>query len=426
MKVLCTADLHLGRSSSHLPAGVGSEEHSCAAAWGRVVRCAMSENVDLVTISGDLIDRQNRFFESFGPLERGLNKLQEAGIGVFAVTGNHDFDTLPEFARSTAFQNFRILGLGGRWEEALIYTKTGEPLRLLGWSFPAGEVSTDPIASFPVEESDVPTSLALLHCDPDQPGSRYAPVRSTDMKVRRMTAWLLGHVHRPVRHNLDSPLILNPGSPQAMDPGEAGGHAVWLMEIREGKVFDLRPVPLSTVQYDERDVDVTAVADSSQLRGLLVSSLSEYRDKLSENAELLVLVARLRLQGRTPLFSRIPTICRELEENSDLSSERLMVCLDRVENRTQPDFDLGALARIQDPPGVVARLLLALDSEQGGEEGARLLARASECMAGIGSSRPYEALDETPDAGLGAAREVVLRQGYLLLAHLLDQRGAQP
>jgi hypothetical protein len=156
---------------------------------------------------------------------------------------------------------------------------------------------------------------------------------------------------------------------------------------------------------------------------LLVSGLSDYRDKLSENQELLVLVARLRLQGRTPLFSQIQTICHELEGNSDLSSERLVVCLDRVENLTQPDLDLGALARLQNPPGAVARLLLALESDPGDEEGARLLARASECMNGIYSSRPYEALGEPPELGRGAARGITLHQGYLLLAQLLDQRG---
>ncbi len=246
------------------------------------------------------------------------------------------------------------------------------------------------------------------------------------MKVRPMTAWLLGHVHRPVRHNAHCPLILNPGSPQAMDPGEAGGHAVWLMEISAGQNPQLRPFPLSSVQYDERDIDVSAVADASQLRGLLVGELSEYRDKLRANPELLVLIARLRLEGRTPLFSQVETICDELEENSDLSSETLLVSLDRIENLTQPDFDLAALACIQNPPGVVARLLLALESGHGGEEHNRLLAKVSECITGVYSSRPYEALDEAPDLGAGVAREIVLRQGYLLLAHLLDQRGAQP
>ncbi len=426
MKVLSTADLHLGRSSSHLPPGVNGEEHSCAAAWTRVVQCAISENVDLVTISGDLIDRQNRFFEAFGPLERGLRKLDDAGIRVFATTGNHDFDTLPEFARSVVMANFGLLGVGGRWEETVIHAKSGEPLRLLGWSFPSAEVSINPVASFPREGSDVPTTLVLLHCDPDQSGSRYAPVQSAEMSASGSTAWLLGHVHRPVRHNAGSPLVLNPGSPQAMDPGETGGHAVWLLDIEGGKVSQLRPVPLTSVQYEEREINVTGASDAFQLRGQVIAELVNYRERLSENPELLVLVSKLRLSGRSPLCSRIPAICQELKENSDLSSERLIVHLDRVENMTQPDFDLQALARIQDPPGVVARLLMNLQAGRSDEEVTRLLGRVSDCMTGIYSGRPYESLDDSRDTGMDAAREMLLRQGYLLLAHLVDQRAPRP
>jgi len=426
MKVLSTADLHLGRSSSHLPPGVNSDEHSCAAAWARVVQCAISEKVDLVTISGDLIDRQNRFFEAFGPLERGLRKLDEAGIRVFATTGNHDFDTLPEFARSVGLKNLCLLGLGGRWEETVIQTRSGEQLRLVGWSFPSSEVSINPVGSFPREQSDVPTTLALLHGDPDQPGSRYAPVQSAEMIACGTTAWLLGHVHRPVRHNAGSPLVLNPGSPQAMDPGEPGGHAVWLLDVVAGEIRQLQPVPLSSVQYDEREADVTGAADVSQLRGQVIADLINYREKLSEKPELLVLVLRLRLSGRSSICSQIRPICQELGETSDLSSEKLVVHLDRVEDITQPDFDLHALARIQDPPGVVARLLMDLQSGRSDEEVARLLGRVSDCMAGIYSGRPFECLEDTRDVGMEAAREMLLRQGYVLLAHLVDQRAPQP
>ena len=37
----------------------------------RIVDVAIQQRADIVAISGDLIDRENRFFEAFGPVERG-------------------------------------------------------------------------------------------------------------------------------------------------------------------------------------------------------------------------------------------------------------------------------------------------------------------------------------------------------------------
>ena len=53
MKLLCTGDLHVGRRSSGLPS---DDKHSCAAAWSRVVDEALVAKVDVVLLSGDLMD----------------------------------------------------------------------------------------------------------------------------------------------------------------------------------------------------------------------------------------------------------------------------------------------------------------------------------------------------------------------------------
>src|SRR5690606_1937215 len=95
VRILCAGDLHLGRRSSRVPWDGDGAAGSCAEAWMRLVECAIRERVDLVALSGDLVDHDNRWFEAFGPLERGLKRLADAGIPVYAVAGNHDYDTLP-------------------------------------------------------------------------------------------------------------------------------------------------------------------------------------------------------------------------------------------------------------------------------------------------------------------------------------------
>ena len=94
MKVLLAADIHAGRRSSRIPDDVDRPRFSCAAAWQRMVDLAVRERVDLVAAAGDLIDRDNRYFEAFGPLEAGLKRLAEAGIPVAAVSHGKDLSAV--------------------------------------------------------------------------------------------------------------------------------------------------------------------------------------------------------------------------------------------------------------------------------------------------------------------------------------------
>ena len=86
MKILATGYLHLGRRPARLPAEAEDDPRlSTAEAWQELVALAVEQGIDLVALSGDLVDRDNRFFEALGPLERGLGRLAEAGIDTVAV-----------------------------------------------------------------------------------------------------------------------------------------------------------------------------------------------------------------------------------------------------------------------------------------------------------------------------------------------------
>ncbi len=134
MKILCTGDLHVGRRASRLPVDWCGTECSCAAVWERIVELAIRERVDLVAVSGDLVDRANRYYEAIGPVERGVRILAKAGIQTVAVAGNHDFDVLPRLAESLA-GDLQLLGTDGNWQRITIQRDGGDRLHVDGWSF---------------------------------------------------------------------------------------------------------------------------------------------------------------------------------------------------------------------------------------------------------------------------------------------------
>jgi len=175
VRILCTGDLHIGRRPTRLPAGAG-ERLSAAQAWHDVVAAALERSVDLVILTGDVVDRENRYFEAFGPLEAELHQLAQAKIPVVAVAGNHDYDVLPRLAQSFP-ENFRLIGAGGRWERVSCRFQTGL-IHLDGWSFPREQVTSDPLLSYSFSPPGEGILLGLVHGDLDQAGSPYAPLSS--------------------------------------------------------------------------------------------------------------------------------------------------------------------------------------------------------------------------------------------------------
>jgi predicted phosphodiesterase len=250
INILCTADLHIGRSSS-----VSHEvdlDLSSQGAWRRITDLAISDGADAVVIAGDVFDSLASSLQERRKFHDGVVRLGKSGIPVIAVTGNHDFDALPSYAAAFPHESFVLLGMQG-WDTRVIETKSGR-VRFVGQSFttvyersPATAPELEPIHGVP--------TIALLHGDL-VPNSVYRPI-STSVLDRPVDAWVLGHIHLPqIIVGAKVPAIY-PGSPQALDFGETGVHGVsWL--VIEGTNATFGPtIPISTVRYAFETVDVS-------------------------------------------------------------------------------------------------------------------------------------------------------------------------
>lgn len=250
MKILFSGDLHLGRCSSRLPQGADRRDFSCSSTWDEIVNLAINRDAGLVLLSGDIVDENDKFFDAIGPLERGLQKLVEHEIRTLAVAGNHDFDVLSRLAYALDPAKFLLLGQDGRWQRETI-TENGQPLLYVdGWSFPNQYVKDTPILDYSFEpDAGIPT-LVLVHGELDKPDSFYAPLSLLQMRQFDVTGWLIGHIHTPHYEEAPSqPFVLNPGSPQAMDPGETGRHGPWIIELGEDGTVSCDQVPLSSARF---------------------------------------------------------------------------------------------------------------------------------------------------------------------------------
>ena len=424
MRILCTADLHIGRVSSRLREGTDSTAFTTRAAWLRVVDLALTEKVDAVAVAGDVIDASGNYFEAFGPLETGLRRLSGAGIETFLVAGNHDFDSLPRFCDQFRDPRVHLLGRGGVWQRHTLAREGVPRLHIDGWSFRAADHRANPLLGYRCERDATPV-LGLLHSDVEGAYSSYAPCSPAELLSAGPTLWLLGHIHRTNQWSTSSAIAFYPGSPQALDPGERGVHGAWVIDWPPGSPPALRHCPLSTMRYETLALGLDGCDDEPMIEAALHGLLEEkLRAGAAEAGPLALLTCRVRLQGRTKRHShlarhgwpRIDQLCR--------TAQGVTAVIERVEVDTRPVLDLDVLSQGTSPPSFLARLLLAL--ERG--ENHPLLGAAQQhietafrTMSVDGDSEPggeAAPTQEIPDAA--RVRALLLTQGHRMLGQLVD------
>ncbi|HUE96543.1 MAG TPA: DNA repair exonuclease [Longimicrobiaceae bacterium] len=424
MKILCTGDVHIGRRSSKLPSGLEARTHSSAEAWSRLIDLALAERVDVVAVTGDLVDEANRFFEAFGPVERGLRRLTEAGIVVVLVAGNHDHEVLPRIVDEVRLEGVRLLGRGGCWERLTI-DRGGERLHVDGWSFPSARHLASPLAEY-VPAPDGAPILAVVHGDLDQPRSPYGPLTTPDLRRFPHTFFALGHVHTPrVVNEPGGARALYPGSPQALDPGEPGPHGVFLLHVGpEGIESTL--VPVSTVRYERLEVSVATLERVEDVERAIAGAL---RAALTEHPgggrHLRHLRCRVVLTGSVPYHRSLDERFRERVRELEIDGGSAVATVERVEVDTRPLRDLAALSELHGAPGVLARLLTRLESGQLTPADEQLLRSGLRAMRDVRGAPQYLEVIEHGPAELVEEAEVrreIDRGATLLLDELLGQR----
>ena len=302
MKLLCVGDIHLGRQPARLPAGLLDEikasELGPAAAWRLAVDFALADEVDAVLLAGDVVEQEDDFYEAYGDLRRGVDRLTAAGIQVLAVSGNHDVQVLPRLA--DAVPGFRLLGRGGAWEVRDVAGRDGRRVQVLGWSFPEPRVSTSPLVAheLPALDSRSAPVVGLLHCDRDAAGSPYAPVRSAELAHAPVDAWLLGHIHKPDRLAPPRPIGYL-GSLTGLDPGEPGPRGPWRLECA-GPELALEHLPLAPLRWEEVEVALDGLESAEDVHTFAVSALDALHERLAaERFRPRAVGCRLRFTGRT-------------------------------------------------------------------------------------------------------------------------------
>lgn len=426
MKLLVSADLHLGKQSSNVSKSL--PESSVKFTWERIIKLAVEDKVDAVVLAGDIVDRDNRFFEAIGPLQKGFEILGEAGIPVVMVSGNHDFDVLPDIIKNRAYDHVHLIGEKGKWESKIIDTHSGE-LQLVGWSFPHQHIMEDPLLQLNGAELNLNPNLpsvGLLHGDLYDQKSQYAPLDPSGFPKGTPHAWIIGHIHKPDIIRQHDPLVFYPGSPQALSSKEPGIHGPYMLTLESGNAKAVQ-IGLSPVRYEPLAVDITGTQSESAFRNRLTQQISEDAQKRAGEFERVSrLMYDIELTGSHSSLSTLEKWVEFADQFEQEVSSETVVNIRKVENRARPAIEnLEELANQPTPPGILAKAILELERDNTSPLLENLVAKMKEKIGSANRSRTYqplsrfeEQLDETEES----ARELLLSESRKLLGELISQK----
>ncbi|MEC7567046.1 MAG: DNA repair exonuclease [Planctomycetota bacterium] len=391
MKILMTGDLHMGRGSSKLRE---LPPQTAIACWREIVIKAIELDVQVVLLSGDVVDRQNRFYESHAPLEQGVRDLASNGISTVAVAGNHDFDVLRNLHQAIEVEQFHLLGTGERWE-SLELTHQGETLRLDGWSFSSPYVQTSPLATYPEQGDDADYHIGLVHGDLEGVGSRYAPLALKDLQEKNVDGWLLGHIHKPhLISQSKGPWVLYPGSPQALDPGEPGIHGCWIIESESDDQPEF--LPLSTVCYESLVVDISECEEAADVLGFVFAKAktTAMDIKTQSHAGLQAVALRIEIIGECSDPASVREMLNGYEEWGPLLDET-SVWIDKLQVTILPRLEKSELRQQTTALARAFQLLEELDSDNLSRDSEKLYSElARKCRQ---QCNKYRGIDHAED-----------------------------
>jgi hypothetical protein len=259
----------------------------------------------------------------------------------------------------------------------------------------------------------------------DQTKSAYAPIPRRAFDTAPGLAWLLGHVHKPSDLNTSRPVGYL-GSLVGLDPGEPGAHGPWLARVSDSGAITLEQQPLAPIRWESesvaidgaRDVANDSVADA--LAGLVDDGIREIHRRIGATLGATRVVAcRLQLTGRSNqhrrLLGAVPEILGSTRTHGDV-----VYFLEKIIDNAGPAHDLARLSEAKDPPGLLARRILAL--QQGGPAAESLVTAARAAIGEAGRFARNDLEEEVLAAHDENTRDLLLRAGMKALEELLAQR----
>lgn len=270
LRVLHTADIHLGAKFSGLGDKGASQREQLRATFKKVMATAIAECVDIVLIAGDLFDCNQQSQRNIDLVIEQFNLLASNNIPVCLVPGTHDSFDSSSIYRIVDFEancpNLKIFA-----DENMPY-KEYPSLDLTVYGKPnlSNRSRISPLKGL---RPLTPTRfhVAMAH------GSLYIPekiaeddhvFRLEEVQASGMHYLALGHWHRVYRCPAEPPAWYS-GPPEWIS-GQTGKGGVLLASLSDTGEVKVEPKMLGVRDYEEVEIDMNEIQEMGKLKGKIL------------------------------------------------------------------------------------------------------------------------------------------------------------
>lgn len=298
-----TADIHLDSPLQSLalrdPELAELIGNATRKSFVRTIDLCIEEQVDALLIAGDLYDGDQTSMKTALFLAEQLERLHQRGIETFIVRGNHDAES--KITRELVFRE-GVKVFSSTSEVAIPKRPDGNiPVAIHGLSFAKPHAPDSLLKKYkaPLEQH---INIGIMHSSLSGSVGHdlYAPCSPAELHASGFDYWALGHIHKRSVIN-GKAVIVMPGNPQGRDINESGPKSVSLVSIGEDHTITVEERFTSLAQFESVGVDASTITEWSDLVKAIVDALESAR----EGTQADHLVARLRIDGNTPLAWRI-------------------------------------------------------------------------------------------------------------------------
>lgn len=414
VRLLCAADLHLGRSLTNLPEGLEKFISSPKRAWKRLVEyvCDHSNRIDALVLAGDIFDNEQDLYEALGCFEEGIKQILENNTPVIAVAGNHDAHVLKKCERRLNSSLFCLLGENECWEKkSFVFHE--KKINFVGWSFAKRKCEKNPLDDFKDDEESL--TIGILHCDVKSGSeSFYAPVNLSNFEKFKPKAWILGHIHAPEVLN-ETPLVFYCGSLQGLDSSERGMKGARLIELDFAENLETNFIPFSELLWSSLNIDLSKKS-LEELDEVIFSSLRREFCQIPNSVK--VVVVKLVFQGRTSFYRYLEDFANKIKGRhfTQVGEVNIPCYIENVVIQAKPEINLESLAKGRDLVSLVAQLINSLENTNENKE--KILLEAMEFLKTKIEKNGYIEFKENQIRNLEAE---LIRAAYVALDMILMQ-----
>ena len=294
---LHAADLHLDSPLRGLERKEGAPaeriRNASREAMGRMIKAAIERKVSFVLLAGDIYDTEPGF-ETYLFFHEQMARLEDAGIPVAIVLGNHDHAGVSPRAERLP-GNVHVFA-----DDKPGSLEVVSGIWVHGQSYPSRDIQTDLTERYPAAVSGA-LNIGLLHTALDGHSgehARYAPSSTGRLAHHGYDYWALGHVHAKTVLREGRCHIVYPGNLQGRHARETGPKGAMFVEYDAGTILDVGHQAFDDVRWFRIEVDAAGLdPDADLLPQVAARVLAETEESRSAGRMAAV---RVRLHGAAP------------------------------------------------------------------------------------------------------------------------------